>query len=222
MANSGLLQNGIGKKLLMGLTGLFLITFLVVHLGINLCALVDDGGELFNNAAYFMGHNLFIRTAEIGLFLGIIVHIVDALLLTLQSRKARPVAYAVVDGKANSRWYSRWMGLLGTLILMFLIVHLIHFWVKSRFTGIEDEYGRENLYLVMVNTFKIHWVVLVYVLAQISLAYHLLHGFQSAFQTLGFNHPKYTPLIKIVGATFAILVPTLFAIIPIVLHIRHN
>jgi succinate dehydrogenase / fumarate reductase, cytochrome b subunit len=220
MTQQGILKSGLSKKLVMGLTGLFLISFLLVHLGINLLALLPDGGQSFDMAAEFMATNPLIRTMEIGLFAGFIIHILDSAVLTYHNRKARSVGYAMVNGKANSAWYSRSMGLLGTLILMFLIIHLYHFWAVSRFGSIEDEYGRKTLYLLMFNTFKSPWVVILYALTQVSLAYHLMHGFQSAFQTVGINHSKYTPLIKIAGTMYAILVPLLFAIIPIVLYIR--
>lgn len=113
------------------------------------------------------------------------------------------------------------MGLLGTLLLMFLIIHLIHFWVKSRFTGLpgHDANGNENLYAVMQETFKMLWVVILYTLAMISLAYHLLHGFQSAFQTLGLNNKLYTPIIKKVGIYFSIFVPFIFALMPILMYL---
>jgi succinate dehydrogenase / fumarate reductase cytochrome b subunit len=223
MSQHGILKNVVGKKLIMGLTGIFLVSFLVVHLGINLCALVPDNGETFNSAAEFMADNFFIRTAEWGLFLGFILHIVDAAVLTLGNRKSRPIAYAKVDGAANSSWYSRSMGILGTLLLIFLILHLGHFWVKSRFTGIENPFTqKDDLYFYMMYTFQDLWVVIIYILAQISLGYHLLHGFKSAFRTLGLNHPKYNPLISIIGIVYSILVPTLFAIIPVVLHLRYN
>ena len=161
---------------------------------------------------------------EIVLFAGLILHMVQALVLTLENRKARPVAYAKVNGAANSTWYSRSMGLLGTLILMFLIIHLRHFWVESRFTDhiahntYEKLEGQETMYEEMIEVFKNPIVVLVYVLAMISLAYHLLHGFQSAFQTLGLNHRKYTPMIKKTGIVFSIVICILFASMPIAMH----
>lgn len=218
---SGFLHSSIGRKVVMGATGLFLITFLIVHCFINALIFFNDGGLMFNTGAHFMGTNWLIRAMELVLFLGLILHIVQALLLTLANKKARPVAYAKIDGAANSKWYSRSMGLLGTLLLMFLIIHLAHFWVKSRFTGLpgEDANGHENLYAVMQETFKYTWVVIVYVLSMISLAYHLLHGFQSAFQTLGLNHKKYTPLIKKTGLWFSIIIPFLFALMPISMHL---
>ena len=204
----------------MGATGLFLISFLVIHCFLNSLIFVNDGGALFNEGAHFMATNWIIRAMEVVLMLGIILHIVQALVLTLENRKARPIAYAQVNGAANSSWYSRSMGLLGTLLLIFLIIHLAHFWVKSRFTGlpIDDATGHDNLFIVMTETFKHLWVVVVYCLAMISLSYHLMHGFQSAFQTLGLNHKKYTPLIKSVGLWFSIIIPIIFAAMPITMH----
>src|ERR1041384_121606 len=134
MSKSGFLRSSIGKKILMGLTGLFLISFLVVHCFVNSLIFVNDGGETFDLGCEFMGTNWIIRAMEVVLFAGIFAHIALALLLTLENRKARPVGYEKFNGAANSTWYSRWMGLLGTLILMFLIIHLGHFWTQSRFT----------------------------------------------------------------------------------------
>lgn len=219
--SQGFLKTSIGKKVVMGATGLFLITFLVVHCFINCLIFFNDGGLTFNIGADFMAHNWLIRAGELVLFAGLIIHVFQALILTLENKKARPVGYLKVDGAANSSWYSRSMGLLGTLLLMFLIIHLIHFWVKSRFTGLpgHDANGNENLYAVMQETFKMLWVVILYTLAMISLAYHLLHGFQSAFQTLGLNNKLYTPIIKKAGIYFSIFVPFIFALMPILMYL---
>jgi succinate dehydrogenase / fumarate reductase cytochrome b subunit len=226
MSNTGgLLKSSIGKKFIMGITGLFLISFLLVHCFINMLIFFNDGGETFNKGAEFMGTNWLIRTMEIVLFAGLILHALQALVLTMENKKARPVAYAQVNGLANSKWYSRSMGLLGTLILMFLIIHLKHFWVVSRFTDhiahneFEKLPGQETLYHEMLEVFENPLVVVVYVLSMISLAYHLLHGFQSAFQTLGLNHRKYTPAIKKCGVVFSIVIPVLFALMPIAMHL---
>jgi succinate dehydrogenase / fumarate reductase cytochrome b subunit len=224
MSNAGFLRSSIGKKFIMGITGLFLISFLVVHCFINMLIFFNDGGETFNKGAEFMGTNWLIRAMEYVLFVGLILHMVQALVLTMENRKARPVGYAKVNGAANSTWYSRSMGLLGTLILMFLIIHLKHFWVLSRFTDhiAHNEYeklaGQETLFKEMVEVFKNPIVVVVYCLSMISLAYHLLHGFQSAFQTLGLNHRKYTPMIKKAGVVFSIVICTLFASMPLAMH----
>lgn len=216
----GFLTSSIGKKVVMGLTGLFLISFLVIHCFLNSLIFFNDGGLTFNAGAHFMATNWLIRAMEIVLFVGIIIHIIQALILTIQNRRARPIPYAKVNGQANSTWYSRSMGLLGTLILIFLIVHLSHFWVKSRFTGLpgHDANGHENLYAVMQTTFAYGWVVLLYTLSMVSLAYHLLHGFQSSFQTLGLNHRKYTPFIKKFGVAFSIIIPVIFAAMPLAVY----
>ncbi len=211
------LTSTLGKKLIMGLTGLFLISFLMVHCGINATIFLNDGGVTFEHAAEFMGSNFFIRTAEIGLFVGLLLHIVDGLVLWSQNNKKRPVGYAMVSSE-TSPWYSRSMGLLGTLLLIFLILHLRHFWVISRLTD-EITSGRETLFGEMKEVFQHLWIVIVYVLGCISLAYHLLHGFQSAFQTLGFNHPKYLPLIKSIGFGFSILIPLIFALMPVSMYL---
>jgi len=222
---SGFLSSSIGKKFLMGVTGLFLISFLLVHCFLNCLIFVNDGGETFNKGAEFMGTNWLIRAMEIVLFAGIILHIVQALVLTLANKKARPIAYEVTNGNANSSWYSRWMGLLGTLILMFLIIHLKHFWIVTRFTdhiahseatALE---GQETMFAEMKEVFENPLVVLVYCLSMISLAYHLLHGFQSAFQSLGLNHKKYTPHIKKAGIAFSIILPLVFAAMPVAMYL---
>lgn len=218
MSNSKLFKTSIGKKILMGLTGLFLISFLALHCGINSLVFFNDGGHRFNEAAEFMGTNWLIRTMEVVLMIGLVAHVIDGLLLWAENNKARPVKYAYTQASANSKWYSRSMGLLGTLLLIFLILHLKHFWIVSRFTD-EITSGRQTLYAEMKEVFQSLWVVIVYVLAMFSLAYHLMHGFASAFQTLGLNHKKYTPAIKAIGFGFSIIIPFIFAIMPIALHL---
>jgi succinate dehydrogenase / fumarate reductase cytochrome b subunit len=215
------LQSSIGKKLVMGITGFFLISFLIVHCLLNSFIFFNDGGLAFNEGAKFMAENPLIRAMEIVLFIGLILHAVQALVLTLQNNKARPVKYAVTNNNRNSKWYSRSMGILGSLLLIFLVVHLANFWVKSRFTGLpgEDANGNENLYAVMLEVFKNVWIVLLYIVGVIALAYHLLHGFPSAFQTLGWNHPKYNPLIIKAGAAFSIIISLIFALMPISIYL---
>ncbi len=215
-------SSSIGKKLVMGITGLFLISFLLVHCFLNSFIFFDKTGELFNEGAHFMATNWIIRAMEVVLMAGLLLHIVQGARLTFQNKAARPQKYAYTDGSANSKWYSRSMGLLGTLLLIFLIVHLSNFWVVSRFTGIPtiDSKGHENLYGVMQESFKHSLgLVILYVLSMISLAYHLLHGFASAFQTLGWNHKKYTPMIKAIGVGFSILIPLIFAAMPIWIYL---
>ncbi|MBG6235160.1 succinate dehydrogenase / fumarate reductase cytochrome b subunit [Pedobacter sp. CAN_A7] len=213
-------SSSIGKKLIMGITGLFLVLFLIVHCFLNALIFFNDGGLTFNQGADFMAHNWLIRAGEIVLFVGLLAHIFQGARLTFQNQASRPVKYAVHDGKSNSKWYSRSMGLLGTLLLIFLIVHLSNFWFVSRFTGIpsHDANGFEDLFAVMKVTFSNVWLVILYVLAMVSLCYHLLHGFASAFQTLGWNHPKYNGLISGFGVWYSIIISVLFAAMPIAMY----
>ncbi len=209
--------SSVGRKFVMGLTGLFLISFLILHVSINALIFFNDSGETFNAAAHFMSSNIIVRILEIGLFAGIILHIVQALMLTSQNKAARPQGYAFNNPSANSKWYSRSMGLLGTLILMFLVLHLYHFWWPTKVAFYTDQ--EHNTFQNMVMIFQELWVVVVYVLGVISLGYHLLHGFQSSFQTMGWNHKKWTPVVKTVGMWFSIIVPIIFALMPISIYL---
>jgi succinate dehydrogenase / fumarate reductase cytochrome b subunit len=224
--------SSIGKKFVMGLTGFFLIIFLIVHCTVNSLIFFNDNGQTFNHWGYFLGTNLIVRTMEIGLFAGLLLHIIQGLILWAQNRRARPVKYAV-NRYREGKWYSRSMGLLGTLILLFLILHLYHFWTPSRFGGmfgihkLEEanlvDYNNQpvhNLYTEMQIIFQSSLVVIVYILGVIALAWHLLHGFQSAFQTFGINHKKYTPIIKGFGVFYTIVVCTLFALMPIAIYLK--
>lgn len=210
--------SSIGKKLVMGLTGIFLVLFLIVHCYVN--ALIfhpDYGYELYESAAHFLGGTPFVRILEIGLMLFIVLHIVQGLMLWSQNAKKRPVGYNVSPGNKSSRWYSRSMGLLGTLILIFLVLHLTHFWAPNRYQQLMTGNER-NLYYEMEMTFQSGWVVIVYVLGCISLAWHLMHGFWSAFQTLGLSSAKYTNIIRCIGIAYSIIVPLIFIAMPIAFY----
>jgi succinate dehydrogenase / fumarate reductase cytochrome b subunit len=207
-------STSIGKKLQMSLTGLFLITFLLVHCYINAQIFYQDGGTRFKEAAHFMGTNFVIRTVEIGLFAFLILHIVQGLLLWAKNRSRRSVGYAVSAGNKTSPWYSRSMALLGTLVLLFLILHLSKFWGPNRYSMTFGS-GELDLYSMMRDEFQTTWVVVVYVLGCIALGWHLVHGFYSAFQTLGLGTHKYKGMIKGIGVAFSIIVPLIFALMPI-------
>lgn len=223
--------SSVGKKLVMALTGLFLISFLVIHVGINCCIFNDleifdpnDDGRMFNKAAHFMGSSVLIRILEIGLFAGFLVHIVQAYVLYTQNVSKRKVGYHVKMGTRGSTWYSKSMTLLGTLLLLFLIMHVAHFWVPSRVTmDLEPvKYGdmdAHNLFARMVSVFQEPLVVVLYILGCISLGWHLLHGFQAAFRTLGVSNKKYIRLAKFSGVIFSIVVPLLFALMPISMYL---
>lgn len=222
MSWNQLFSTSIGKKLIMSLTGIFLVIFLVVHCYVNANVLFTNGEENFNRAAHFMGTNLLIRVTEIGLFAGFILHIIQGYKLEWLNRSKRSSRYAVSAGNTTSKWYSRSMALLGTLILIFLIVHLAHFWVPSRITGLEEVVydGKQyhNLYLEMKNVFAEPWAVALYLLGCFSLSWHLLHGIQSAAQTMGWTSKNYFPFIRSVGQVFSVLVPLIFALMPIFMH----
>ena len=215
---SEMFTSSVGKKWVMALTGLFLITFLIIHVGINACIWANDGGEMFREAAHFMGGTVVIRVIEVGLMAGFLVHIIQGLLLEFQNRSKRKKGYSVAMGNKGSKWYSRSMGLLGTLILIFLIIHLSDFWIPNR-SNQGWLLGPElDLYEKMRITFQEEWVVIFYILGCISLAWHLVHGFQSAFRTIGVNNKKYLTLLNAVGIVFSIIVPLAFALMPVTFY----
>jgi succinate dehydrogenase / fumarate reductase cytochrome b subunit len=212
------LSSSIGKKLLMALTGLFLISFLAVHLAGNLQLLKDDGGKAFNIYAEFMSTNPLIQTISKLNFAFILIHAIWGIYLAVKNRQARgPVGYAV--SKNSSIWASRNMGILGTLILTFIVIHLNHFYAQMHWGGIAkvnyDGAEYRDIYTTVAFWFDKGWYVGLYVFCMAALAFHLWHGFSSAFQTLGLNHVKYNPVITFVGRAFAIVVPAGFAWIPI-------
>lgn len=218
------LSSSVGRKLIMALTGLFLCLFLVIHMLGNMQLLHHDGGRAFNEYAELMGHNPLIQLISKVNLLLILFHIIDGLMLTVRNKAARPVKYAVTP--KSSTWASRNMALMGIFILVFLVIHLKSFWFESKFGSLPvvSYEGKEykDLYSIAVAAFADWWYVAIYVVGLVALAFHLLHGFQSAFQTMGLNHSKYTPAIKMAGYAFALLIPLLFASQPIILFLRQN
>ena len=218
------LNSTLGKKLLMALTGLFLILFLVVHLAGNLQLLLPDEGKSFNIYAETMASNPLIRVVSILNFGFILLHAIYAIILTKHNKKARPVGYAVTNPAGNSSWSSRSMGILGTLIFIFLLVHLRSFWYELKFGSVPfvsyDGVEYKDGYSIVVASYQNILFVVFYVISMGVLAFHLVHGFSSAFQTLGISHQKYTPFIKKLGVAFAIIVPALFALIPIFMFVQ--
>jgi succinate dehydrogenase / fumarate reductase cytochrome b subunit len=216
-----LFSSSIGRKVVMALTGLFIILFLTVHLIGNLQLLKDDGGEAFNVYAYFMTHNPLIKMVSYVNYAFFLFHIGWALLLTINNRQARGTeGYAVTSSK-SSIWSARNMGILGTIILVFLVIHMKDFWGQMHFGEMPTKtYGDnevKDLFTVVGSAFTQWWYVALYCISMIAIAFHLWHGFESAFQTLGLNHMKYNPVISFVGKAFSIVVPALFALIPIVM-----
>ncbi len=213
-----LFTSSIGRKVLMALTGLFLILFLAVHLAGNLQLLKDDGGQAFNVYAKFMTTNPLIKVVSYGNYAFILLHIFMAIVLSKKNRAARGAQGYAVGGK-SSTWASRNMGILGTLILIFLIIHMKDFWAQMHWGGIPtatyDGVEVKDLYAIVSLAFSEAWYVILYVVCMVGLAFHLWHGFSSAFQTLGLNHMKYNPVINFIGKSFAVIVPAAFALIPI-------
>ena len=246
------LTSSLGKKLVMSLTGLFLCTFLIVHLIGNLQLFSEDLGYSFNNYAYFMTHFTPIKVVSYLLYASIIIHAVYALILTIRNKAARPIKYREMDGKANSTWNSRNMGILGTVLLVFIATHMQNFWFQYKFgttpyieyrtdiatgdrqidqfdnvpetytgyrifvdNGVETVQSKD-LYRQVQVTFQNPLTVLFYVLAMAALSFHLIHGFQSAFQTVGFNHRRYIGVIRAIGVWgFGVIIPVLFALMPL-------
>ncbi len=204
----------IDKKYMMGGSGLFLVFFLITHLSGNLLLFTDDGGKSFNTYAHFMSTNKLIRILEIGLFLGFIAHIVMGIFLTYQNYKARPIKYKLNKISQNSLWVSRNMGFTGSIIFVFLVIHLKTFFVESRF------YAQDDVYQLVRLAFQNPFYVGLYIISLLALGLHLSHGFQSIFQSLGFYHKKYTPLIKKLGYLIAVVIPSGFASIPLFFYLQ--
>jgi len=208
----------------MSLTGLFLILFLTVHLIGNLSLLAGDGGRAFNEYTAFMGHNPLIQTVSIGNFFFIILHTIQGILLAFANKKAKGSKYAVTP-KNNTTWASKNMALLGTLVLAFILMHLGHFWYQFKFCGpdclkhITYDGGASMIdaYTSVVTVLTNPIWLICYLIGLMVLAFHLSHGFASAFQSLGLRHKKYTPIIIGLGKLYSILIPLGFAIIPLYL-----
>jgi len=254
-----LLSSTLGKKLIMSLTGIFLCLFLVVHLIGNLQLFKDDAGYAFNTYAHFMTNFTPIKIVSILLYLTFVLHAVYALVITRKNKAARPIGYNQSSGNANSKWNSRNMGILGTIILIFLVTHMQNFWWKYHNDQVPYVQYEKNLdtqevtsqvlssdeftnYLVTYKTaengdaieviksqdlyqqveyaFENIGLVLLYVIAMAALSFHLIHGFQSAFQTLGFKHRRYIGTIRFLGIwVFGVIIPIAFAAIPVYIYL---
>ena len=219
MKFSQALNGSIGRKIVMSLTGLFLISFLVVHAIVNGLIFYNDGGATFNIGAHFMGTNPMIRTLEIVLILSFLVHIYQGISLWKRNRAARPQRYVYKNSKRQGPWYSRSMTLLGTLILLFLVVHTSNFWIPNRVH--QFQYGKElPLYEMMIEKFQYPIEVLIYLLGCFSLFWHLLHGFRSALTTLGITHTKWDPPIRVLCVGFSIVIPAFLALMPLAIYFK--
>lgn len=215
------LTSSLGKKAVMSATGLFLIVFLVEHLYTNLHLYYGDGGEEFNEASHWMSTSLLIRTVEIVLFAAIILHVVQAIILTKQNNEARPVKYAIDGASQTSPWISRNMGLTGSLIFFFIVVHLYNYFLPYRITGEVGGEGQITLAEKTVEALHNPIYAGLYFVAVIILAWHISHGFHSAFQSLGINNKKYTPIMKIASKAMAVLFGLGYASFPVIFYVAH-
>lgn len=200
------------RKFIMGLSGLFLITFITIHMLINMFSigLFWDGAELFNAGSHFMASNPLIQIMQYVLGVGFLVHIIWGIILTLQNSKARPIKYAKDNAAASSSFSSRSMIYSGGLVLLFLIIHMKDFFIQIKFN---DLAGFATDYDLLRNVFTNPVFVGLYLIAFIGLGIHLNHGFQSAFQSMGANHNKYTPMLKKLGVLFSIVIAVGFSAI---------
>jgi succinate dehydrogenase / fumarate reductase cytochrome b subunit len=201
----------------MAFLGLFLMIFLVVHLGINLCLLRDDGGAWFTAAAHFMGTNYIVKVFEIGLFAGFILHILLGIILQVQNWMARPVRY-MVSNKTETPFLSKYMIYTGGIVLVFLVIHFINFyfiklgWVSNPNMSPD---GEPDFYTITQQLFANPVYSILYIFLFIVLGFHLNQAFQAAWQTLGINHPQYTTCLQRFGTFYAIVVPLGFIVIPL-------
>lgn len=224
---SNFLTASIGRKFIMSISGLFLIMFICVHLGINLLLVFDDSGELFNLGANFMATNPMIKVMEPVLALGFIIHILWSFVISYQNYKARPVGYAKSNAAYSSSWASRNMLVLGALVLVFLVLHIMNFFYVIKFdphsmsVATVDGVEMHDSYTLVAGLFKTNVVYcLVYVVGAILLGFHLTHGFWSAFHTIGFSNNNWLPRLQFVGKIFAILVAIGFSVIPLYFLIK--
>lgn len=199
----------------MAATGLFLVTFLLEHLYGNLLLYANDGGAAFVEYSHTMVHNLLIRIVEVVLFAAIILHVVQAVMLTKQNANARPVKYAVSADSGSSSWFSRNMGLTGSLILFFIIVHLRQFFLPYRIEGLAEG---TNVAILVKEAFQNPLYVGLYLVSTLFLGFHLNHGFQSAFQTFGANNKNLNATLKKVGTGLALIITIGFASFPILFY----
>jgi succinate dehydrogenase / fumarate reductase cytochrome b subunit len=205
----------------MAFAGAFLMVFLIVHLGINLfiIPITDNHQDVFRDAVHFMTSNPIVKVMEVFLFAAFIIHIIYGLILQIQNWIARPVRYKK-EGWSHTSFFSKFMIHTGIIIGVFLTIHLMNFYlVKEGITSAPEGPARvtdsHDFYSMAFNLFTNKVYSIVYIVLIIFLGFHLNHAFESAFQSFGLNHSKYTPFIKAVGDLYSILVPLGFIFIPL-------
>ncbi|MFD0964382.1 succinate dehydrogenase cytochrome b subunit [Pseudofulvibacter geojedonensis] len=224
---SGLLKSSIGRKFAMALSAFFLMFFLLQHFAINLTSIFPDNGATFNELSHFMGTNPLVQyVMQPILIFGVVFHFVMGFVLELKNKAAQNVKYAKNNGAANSSWMSRNMIWSGLAILAFIVLHFIDFWfpeintkfIQGDWSGMHN--GEYRYFHELQHKFVSPIRVGAYVGAFVFLAMHLLHGFNSAFQSMGANN-KYTNGLKTFGKLYAILIPLGFIVIALFHHLNH-
>lgn len=217
---SGLIKSSIARKIVMALSGLFLVIFLVLHVTINLASVISP--DFFNEASHFMGYNPLVQyLMQPILIVGVIVHFVMGFVLEIQNKKARGINYVSYKGGASSPWVSRNMIYSGLVILAFLVLHFYDFWIHEmsyKYVQMNPE-DPTRYYAETVEKFAPAWRTILYVISFGLLSLHLWHGFASSFQSMGVNN-KYTPAITSFTKLFAVMVPLAFAFIAIYHHLN--
>src|SRR5665647_1389127 len=221
---SNFLSASIGRKVFMSLTGLFLISFLFIHLTLNLFLIFDDSGNMFNEAAHLMATNPIIKIVEPLLALGFIIHIMWSGWISLENMKARPQGYA--SGDQLLKWWapSKNMNILGGMIFIFLVLHIFNFWVKMKITGdplLGTNEEMHNAYALVSDLFKNHPMYdLIYMIGGIFVGLHITHGFWSAFQTIGLNNINWMKRLKFLANLIGFVFAVGFASIPLYFLIK--
>lgn len=208
------INSSIGKKFTMAITGSFLLIFLIIHLVGNITLFF--GPDAFNG--YVKALDVIkplIRVIEVVLLSAFLLHIFNGVRLWIENKKARGTAYKVNGSSENSTIFSRTMLLTGSIVFIFLVLHLGTFFWRFNVHDFEGLADKEEFFQIVVGLFNYWWYSLLYVIAVLLLGFHLNHGFQSAFQTFGWNHKKYTPIIKSIGTIYAIIMAIGFASMPI-------
>ncbi|MDN5306226.1 MAG: succinate dehydrogenase / fumarate reductase, cytochrome b subunit [Bacteroidota bacterium] len=215
---SWLIKSSIGRKFVQSISGLFLVLFLLFHMSMNLVLIFSYDAYNFI-ANEILGANWWAIIGTGVLALGFVVHIIYAIILTLQNRKARGSDKYASASKTPVAWSSKNMFVLGVFILLFLIVHLYQFWYNMQFKELLQLPGaREDSAQLVTEVLSNGWVLAIYIVAFAALWLHLTHGFWSAFQTVGWNNTKWMKRIKVIGNIFATIICLGFMIVAIAVH----
>ena len=222
-----MIQSSIARKIAMALSGFFLLVFLLQHCIINFLSVISP--ESFNNVSHFMGTNPLVQFAlQPILAFGVIFHLGMGIRLELQNRSSRPIKYEMEKASENATWMSRNMIITGVMIFLFFGLHFYDFWfpelntkfIMGDMSGLNSG-GRFRYFEELKHKFIDPIRVGLYVVSFIFLSLHLMHGFHSAFQSVGFRHNKYTPIIKKLGTLYAIAIPAGFVFIALFHFINH-